>query len=59
MNREQMIETLTTFELEGLNENFDKHNLSAVVEFFISGGFNNWTDEQLKAKFESIWGDDE
>lgn len=50
LSRKQFIEDLTTYELEYLVSNFDKHTLTEVSEFFANGGFAQWTDAQLVEK---------
>lgn len=58
MNRKQMIEELTMFELEYLLSNDDKHTLSEVTDFFAEGGFNRWTDEKLEVKYNELFGEE-
>jgi hypothetical protein len=58
MNRKQMIEELTMFELEYLLSNDDKHTLSEVTDFFAEGGFNTWTDEKLEVKYNELFGEE-
>lgn len=50
LNRKQIIEDLIRYELECLHDNFDKHSLEEVTDFFANGGFNSWTDEELQKK---------
>ena len=49
MNREQVVKQLTEFELCFLLNNPDQ--LDEVARFFVGGGFNNYSDEQL----QKIW----
>jgi hypothetical protein len=58
MNRKQMIEELTMFELEYLLSNDDKHTLSEMTDFFAEGGFNTWTDEKLEVKYNELFGEE-
>lgn len=52
--REKMILELTRFELEYLMDNPDL--LTSVAEFFAEGGYDNYTDEQLKESYkDNIW----
>lgn len=54
MNRKHMIEVLVANELEWLIGNPDKHNVTAVVDFFSTGGFVTWTDEKLEEAFNRL-----
>ena len=54
MNREHMIEVLVANEIEWLIGNPDKHNVTAVVDFFSTGGFVTWTDEKLEEAFNRL-----
>ena len=54
MNRKQKVEDLIRNELEWLVSNYDKHSLEEVTEFFLSGGFSNWTDEQIEKKWQDF-----
>jgi hypothetical protein len=51
MDRKQIIEELTRQELEWLVQNVTEHNMVDMTEFFARGGFNSWTDDQIKNKF--------
>ena len=59
MNRKEIIEQLTMYELEFLLENSDKHTLTEMTDFFANGGFNSWNDEKLKEKFEMVFSTEE
>ncbi len=50
---------MTFYELEFLLENSDKHTLTGMTDFFAAGGFNSWSDEKLKEKFEMIFSEEE
>ena len=54
MKREDLIFELTKYELKYLIENHDKHAIVEVAEFFIKGGFNSWTGEQLEKKYNDF-----
>jgi hypothetical protein len=58
MDRKYMVEQLTMYELEYLHDNFDKHTLTEVGEFFAGGGFNAWSDEMLTNKFNLLFSED-
>lgn len=51
MSRQQIIEELTRLELEWFVQNVTEHNMVDMTEFFARGGFNSWTEDQLKIKF--------
>ena len=59
MNRKEIIEQLTMYELEFLLENSDKHTLTEMTDFFATGGFNSWSDGKLKEKFEMVFSEEE
>lgn len=52
MNRKQLIEELTRYELEWFLENNDKHSLTEIAEFFSNGGFTDWSDSELQTKYD-------
>ena len=54
INRQQMIEELTKYELSFLldtSDSFPKY-FDEVVEFFAKGGFISWSDEKLQKKYD-------
>ena len=52
MTREFLINKLTAQELLWFYDNYClNETLMDTVKFFSNGGFNNWTDEQLLAKY--------
>ena len=53
--RNHMIEELTEHELVWLHENFHRHNVLEVAEFFAKGGFTSYTDEELTAKYDTTF----
>jgi len=53
--REEMIDELTRFELDYLIG--DSHVLEEAVSFFSKGGFNTYTDQELKRQYEIIFND--
>ena len=58
MDRKHMVESLIENELVWLYENFDKHALTQVTEFFAKGGFEVWTDEELLKKYDAVYGEE-
>lgn len=58
MKREEVILQLIENELVWLCENFDRHNLAQVAEFFRDGGFNDWTDKELLNKHDAVYGEE-
>ncbi len=54
-----MIESLIEYELQWLVDNYDKHSLEEVTDFFANGGFHNWTDKQLEIKFNMLFSEEE
>jgi len=50
-----MIEDLTKYELQCLVDNFDRHSLEELTEFFAGGGFTTWTDTDLSKKMNLIY----
>jgi hypothetical protein len=59
MDRKNMIESLIEYELQWLVDNYDKHSLEEVTDFFANGGFHNWTDKQLEIKFNMLFSEEE
>lgn len=55
MNRKHIIEQLIENELIWLHENFDKHALAQVVEFFVDGGFDSMSDKELSNHYDRIF----
>lgn len=58
MDRKQVVEALIENELVWLHENFDKHALTQVTEFFAKGGFEAWTDKALLTKYNDVYGEE-
>ena len=58
MDRKHVIEQLIENELVWLHENFDKHALAQVTEFFAEGGFETWTDKELLNKYDAVYGEE-
>jgi hypothetical protein len=58
MNREEMIEVLTHYEMQFLVENPDKHTITEVADFFAKGGFNAYSDEKLNEVYDAKFGGD-
>lgn len=56
MNREEMIQYLTEYELAWFTQNEDQ--IKEVTAFFAKGGFNAWTDEQLQKGYKDIAGEE-
>ncbi len=52
MNRKQLIEELTCYELKWFLDNYDKHALTELTEFFSTGGFITWDDDKLQRKYD-------
>jgi hypothetical protein len=50
MNRQQLIYTLTRYELEWFSQNTE--NIESVSDFFATGGFNSWSDEELQKMYD-------
>lgn len=50
--REQMIEVLTSDEIQFIAENPDKHNVTEIADFFAKGGFNAYSDERLHEVYD-------
>lgn len=55
MDRKHMVEQLIENELVWLHENFDKHALTQVVEFFTKGGFDALSDTELQRHYDKIF----
>lgn len=52
MTRDEMIIQLIEHELQWMHDNFDKHSLTQVAEFFAEGGFSDWSDKELMNKYD-------
>ena len=57
MNRQTMITELIEHELDYLVNNYDRHTLSEVAEFFARGGFSDYSDAKLEKQYNTIFGE--
>ena len=51
ITRQEMIEALTRYELEFIASGNATNDLDDCVRFFVNGGFNAWSDNQLVRKY--------
>ena len=48
MNREELIEANTRYEIQWFLDQDDQGHVDSVAEFFTKGGFTRWTTEELQ-----------
>ncbi len=54
MNRTDLIDYLTNYELEFFREHDSVLIHAETVEFFADGGYFTWTDKQLQEKYDLL-----
>jgi hypothetical protein len=58
LTRQQLIKALTKYELEWFIDNGGPY-IEGVSDFFVTGGFNIWSDEKLQEMYDELMGEEE
>jgi len=52
MNREELIDALTRYEIQWFLDQDNQAYVDDMTEFFAKGGFIAWTTEELQKKYD-------